>query len=801
MNCARDKYKATQFQSSIERVSQSQLDCSELSRSPSDCSELSRSPSDCSELSRSSSDCSEVSRSQSDCSEVSRSQSYIILKTAVQNVSMQVEYVSDKIKSVRIAENTDGFQEYQIDNMFRRKSDIFVSNVFLEIINSTQNFAFLNCNYSPYYNDKVFYGFTMSDTEDQSFTNILEILDFKLKGFQSNCSIKQWLLIEIIDLNIDNIHVNTIYGEKPLRIIIQKIQQTNDFELILWYQNIILKTFIKLLNDRIIKYLNLHKLPFDKSILHKLNKIFNLLFEYDNLPKTLRKCIKESRNEIHITSNNNGIYNTCLSDYVDENQKEFEIVISDVRDSMTSPKQKLKNFLRNIMDVFDSFTCFFQLYQLLNHEFNSYFYIPYIKTHKKINDFIRAINNQSTQPPSVTNVYDKYFGCCRYAKGLYQACFEVTVKLNNSSMESIDELEKLFLEADAILTKVEQFIVQVIREVDFSFVTILYQILPLLQISKTQLFKTKNLYDSVRLVHVIMNLLNDYGLEFCKPPDFNFMLFNNMEFGSIGRLKMIFSEIEKSVTDIKKFHNQYVQSVHSLQAVYTAYYQNERYLSSYDEIIKVYWKGDATSLKSICEFTIKNITLHPYKLYKFYDLYFSFTLAVLYFEIDSLRKDIVENITDGLCSEFNQLLNNYPIENLFPDKFDETSHRLNLFIITILSTKKCKISETDIDEVYNDLPLDERYSRLQTDIKQDLQSLDLQILFELAPVNHTPYTICQQDNTPSKPKECKISFKKLISQPKKPEKSTSLTKIDNQEMSALAIILSAIQAAMDGFQV
>jgi len=169
-------------------------------------------------------------------------------------------------------------------------------------------------------------------------------------------------------------------------------------------------------------------------------------------------------------------------------------------------------------------------------------------------------------------------------------------------------------------------------------------IIPLIEILSNDLTENIDYYGSKRLVYVMMTALNKYTLEYCNPPQYNFLLFNNYNFDIIGQLPKIKSnlidmtnqEMLSSSSEILKFYKLFISQVDIFES-----FKN----------INFTWKGETKNISELY-LNVTSIVVSPYHIYDFFNLIFKFIAAALYYELQMQESILLNNkgkIAENIC--------------------------------------------------------------------------------------------------------------------------------------------------------
>lgn len=694
----------------------------------------------------------------------------LLIDTIVLKSLVSLYFKCDYIKTIH---NHKHYFVVENENVFNNKlSDNVIIQTVFETINELQQFVVMNCELSTtHVHHKQFYGFVLSDNflfneskHNDIKTFLLSIKPINLESpILKNCTIKQMLLenivmtscVDKISCEIYNAEWNTNYGLVSVKDVFERIQHSLfNLDVIFWYQELILKTIMKIICRKLLNFFDTNSHVYAKSVetfrnafktiyLEVLSKfsglpinlidLFALLASkqeyelYRNNVYTKVNNYLDSLKEINLktaTNTNAQKYNKHDRDLnlilngigvFDDEESKFTIDYGNV-DEQSLKDSSLDDFMNNMIKYSHDFKCFFHIYSLVYKEKNKY-YMPFINNPKKINSFVRNIilnhanlmNNKRNkedkqfiekygqfilrtwnikQLDEKLNTSDRQFKHlvndeCKFVRGLYHYCFETIIYLNNGSTEFLDSKDKYYSEARQSLIIIKNYLIDVNYTIteywNHPIFKIAYHLVPVMETVVELFFKDNKLPDLIRLLYMIMTELNKYGVEFCNPPEYNFGLFNNLNFDQ--SMKQISEEIEISLNNIKSIYTKQngKHEFFNLNSLYDMFVKNQIDFIVYSDIIEFYWKGDKKNIEFIYR-NIRSITLYPIYLYEFYDITYKHFISALYYEIydfyrylcQQKNKSVFKNSSSTKdCNKFKGIISkNILEENIFPKYFN-----------------------------------------------------------------------------------------------------------------------------------
>lgn len=603
--------------------------------------------------------------------------------------------------------------EDEDDENHTKGSDDVVVRDFLEIINGLQRFIYANCAIpsEPVYDDtvKALYGYMtgIPISDDVDIDDFLEdISPMNLESCNS-CGVNQMLLINAVTERLGNIKWTTTHGDVSFKKAVDGVQQSNDLEIVFWYQGMLLKTIMKLLFKKTSQYFK-KTMAYPQELFDKFNSMYSEIFsDTSGLPEVLTQFFKL------MLSNTDNVfskvmvidrYTKSLSNIIlveDPNSVSVDFVERVVETYSADEHHDgyagcaLDEFLLQLRLIDGDLKCFLRLFEFLHNDYNRYF-TPFNKNTEKMSLFLQQFFVQS--PEQIREQKRERDICkypnnirCTYVIDLYHFCFEILITLNSMIGVQNNETNNLyFSQAESMLKSIKTHIIFVINHSwNYSLFKTIYNIVPLLETLGEKLLHERRLNGLKRLVNLIMTELNVFGLEYCTPPDYNFLLFNNIDFGKVGKTSTeIRSEINEIMDQMRTdgVKQQYL-SVNTFLRVYE---DMSPYFASYDQIILIDWKGEQKNIGEL-------YCTSPLHLYTFYGIYFKFSIAALFYELNDIHKK--KKISQTNCATFYNVLLETPLFFKFPGRFrkiiDDVNEYSKLLNSVASSEQPPQVEETD----------------------------------------------------------------------------------------------------------
>lgn len=250
---------------------------------------------------------------------------------------------------------------------------------------------------------------------------------------------------------------------------------------------------------------------------------------------------------------------------------------------------------------------------------------------------------------------------------------------------------KFFVLAVEVMLQVKSFLLDLTKNsLHFPHLKIVYSVSPLIELMEKNTLN--DYFDIKRIIYAVMTELNSYVIEFCNPPDHNYLAFNNMDFGKIG---LIFNDVgleikqaQTKINNSRPFANKYHDylSIRSLSSLLI-----RSKFEMYANRIKLNWKGKQLSVGNIDTYLMDTVS-SPYKMYSLYLIYMKFCLAATFFEIYEyfcIRRLKVGSALD----EFSK------IKDIYPTEFVDITENVYLFMSYFTDPENNKILINNLTQV------------------------------------------------------------------------------------------------------
>lgn len=557
-----------------------------------------------------------------------------------------------------------------------RASDSEMVGITLEAINSIQNFVALNCGLpTSFYENNNLALFAREDIEsnDGRITTFLSnIAPIGLESYV-HCTSKRWwslLHSDGIREELGRVLWKTDDGDIRVDDVIIKMKTSHVLQLNFWYEKQFLYTIMKILFTKALGYFTSSK-TFNSQLVDAFKDLYSyVLFEYGEVSDGLNTCFT-----ILISQNTESTFSECsptlnvITEYINSLQN----IVLDTTES------EYKTFsVDRIVQNIEDFKCFMHTVGLFINE-NSLSYMPFNNT--PIKSGAVKDSAEKVKDPRKTNKNDdkqRYSLDCSLIRNLYLLCLESIFSLNFANSRIGDDRAFFYNETYTIITLIKNSLLKLSsNDFDFArFITIITHVVPLIDRENSKL-ESLDYFDIKRLIYLIVTELNRYALEHCNPPQNQFLLFNNTNFGAMGLLDIVINETKKILSELTNstfidlYHTEKVLSITN----FFTDYENHRpvELEMYDDVIQFVWKGEKKKIKEIYEI-ISSTVMSSLYLYAFYDLNLKFSMAAFYYELNKLVKN-TKNLYEILTSKYKsifitEILN--ALDNNFPEYFNST---------------------------------------------------------------------------------------------------------------------------------
>ncbi|VVC35980.1 Hypothetical protein CINCED_3A006862 [Cinara cedri] len=592
-------------------------------------------------------------------------------------------------------------ENYLVDN--------FISKEVLIQINDIQRILAYNCQLPIIiYDSKHFYGFPkyeldLNDDTIQIFLDSLTGIDFDEPTM--NCDLYTMLLGDIImnqnDISSDEISAVLFHfecGEVSAKQFFVEIEQSHDLEVIYWYMKAVYNAIMQIIFLKI----NIHfglEIGIKELSVEVINifEEFNFLFSfYTGLVPELVNGFYNLNDETEFKSSRmekikNGIELYLESIQKDNHLKKSQLPFVEVRaDRIESTT--IDEFMFAMAEHITKYKCFVRLFESLNTEYTRY-YSPLMNKIKKINSFMHinlctkykfveksvvTLDAPSLSPWIIEPLNGNIRGNqdnCNYLKNMYQFSYEHFQALSTNSLSSDINTDHCKEVGRNLYHAIYYISFIITKNDDMSLLEITYNLISVELFTKGNLNRKVLCTDLERLLCVIITQLNSYMLEYCTSTssDYNPLLIDDEPINPINT-----DDFLKKI-DISAIVN---TTLPNLDALFNAYENTYPNIKAYDNVIQFYWNGECKSISQIFA-NLNNIILGSSYIYAFYDIYFKFFLAVIYYETKTLfntlesiykeTKAVDSSAQFNFKTSMSKIINKNIInDNFFPEHFKKT---------------------------------------------------------------------------------------------------------------------------------
>lgn len=550
-----------------------------------------------------------------------------------------------------------------------KKTDMQIIQLCLEEMISLQSFLSMNCLTVPSDKHTSFFQDFSIKSQDAKTININEVLhDLQISGIQVNerqCNNEYMFLEYFIQEPTSNdpisVEILSAYiqesDEKFVKLsdMLNSVIFSYDMDYIYFFQNSVLLTIVKLVLRKTI-----------------------MIFEEEESTEDINHIVSQTNTNI---TNIVSMYHTMLP----ANFTESFTILNNVCNSSEAKTIKIQN-LRNHYYSLTSIhfenefhsanNTIHSILELLNNEFNNFncFHLTYNIVRGQQDRYYLPLVTEKV--PLLPNYDDIRANCC-FVVDIYSLSYQARMYYNDTTSKySLITIPKEILQiAFSIFSSIKIYMIKLINEKpseNSDLLKMAYNIAIIL-VNIPKVFKISiKVFEIRRIIDVVFAELNKYGIKYCLPPNFNYLLFNNIDFNNFGNrehiqltMKSFFKNYEFDHVEFDKM-NKDMYTFLDVQYLYESYIKNSFTIKKYQLHILTFWNGQLSTFVNI--FTDLTVfTLNPSRLYAFYDIYFKFFIAVVYYEvIEILNKKSIQDIHTGFKAITNSnLLTNFSCTN-FP---------------------------------------------------------------------------------------------------------------------------------------
>lgn len=511
----------------------------------------------------------------------------------------------------------------------------------------------------------------------------------------------------------------------------EKVARTHDLDVILWYQKVVYDVLLRLLCFKAKR--ELLRLPYGERAVEITQGFDVLSFmwaESTDAPPVLANALSSLAAGKALNQQDEAAVTKAVTDFLNSQiamppERPLRLPSFNVNVYYKVTDSKLEPFMDAIINRVDDYKCFVRLFRTLNADYRKY-YMPHARNLRRVYKFVRqkacvvktgasgsradgkgpetdgsttetvrsrprpslpesgeggsgsnesGIRKERKKKSPVVEIRktpDNDDNVCSGLIGMYQYCFETLLVLNDCRAAEVREPGaglSCLPEVGKNIEAVAWYLASASNLRDHSIKKMSFDVAAV-QTMAGDRFWLGGLYDELqRHLYVVMAELNKSGLQFCRPPKYGYLLFNNVDVSSTGQHRRFHVWWNKFMPTVGPEPG---AKLSKLDVLIGEYRDNARDFVRYRRAVKLYWKGATMSADEIFR-NASHAVSGPDYAYALYDVYFRFSLAAMYYEAQSLFKtaDVVYNADPSLIKNFHRVFDVFVEksavdENCFP---------------------------------------------------------------------------------------------------------------------------------------
>lgn len=562
--------------------------------------------------------------------------------------------------------------------------DVMITGI-LETINAIQTFVALNCDMLDRYHNKHFHGISINELHpnDNLINELLQDIkeDIQIETPLELCDVGHMLLEKILlsenivsnELSKLQVYVNR--SSMTVNQILEKVKSVRNLETVFWYQTIVFTAIVKMICFKI-----KHVISTLANLYSEIKIGFEILLTFffpifTNLPNELVYNFKLLATKQAFAPNEINNMNKAMEDFLKKKEDVVGETLKFPHFNIVIPTDAqldagLQDFVSDIVNNIEDYKCFMRLFGFLNNEYTKYYMFPLFNSDKVKNFVDNEINknygkNEKTEPSTSkslpftrmaveqvreiseeqeNNTEEKIIDMgCNFFINMYQYYFENSIILKNARekyYETTPSYLQLLTSNIYTVSSCLNSLTSMYRERTSN--RIAFNLMAMVEVLGRRIYDRAE-YDSIsRLISVGKAELNTYGLEYCKPPRYNYLLFNNIDLDTTGIRKRIRNENNtffKLVSETYKFK----RNVPAIRDLWLFYDGQLQYFNAYEHIISLHWKGEKRSIGEIFENLKYTVSSSPYA-YALSDVYYKFAVATIHYETAIMMNNVDQHI-------------------------------------------------------------------------------------------------------------------------------------------------------------
>jgi len=643
--------------------------------------------------------------------------------------------------------------------------DTRIVQLTVEELNALQSFLSMNCSTVQSFDDKhpQFTGYWITKIGNvtpglqNTINNLLSSLEkINLESDHPICSVSQMLFSNFLNLPSDEIITNDIMlakfkfplkgsssiassssqptyeNEESIMILhlLEQLEEPQDIELVIFYQNCIITTIMKLALTKTEKLVLQNQIDLSeiKILIENVNTEMEKNIEqfpdlFVNGFKILNEIIKKN---VEIKSELED-YRRLLHNIDIDNE------ISLTKYEETSDEEYMQKLLKKVFNHINDFKCYYQSIKCQITEHNKYYKI-----------FNKNKKTQSLKHPGGDkNISNEK---CYYIFNIYLICYQAVIYINERIERNIQEDGEtiLFERIWAAVKSVQYYIHTVLKmfKKDFHFREMASKIaIVLVNFKKKSSAELKN-YHAERIFNVVMTELNTFETKHCDHSKFNFLLINNINWINFGKGQLIEESNRKYIgifysTLSEDFLLNNLDPKQNLEH-FDIGYLNETFIKPseivnyYGKYITFIWKGKKLNILEIYK-DATLLILNYEDLNELYGIYFKFFAASVYFEMKEILDRNKISIIESGFYKLKEHLSNFLLD-LFPNNLHSLIEDIHSLLNISSKTTSKKVLTADSSLKRKKEKIEERFKKFSVEFRKSnapMQKLNRTVLMKV----------------------------------------------------------------------
>lgn len=304
-------------------------------------------------------------------------------------------------------------------------------------------------------------------------------------------------------------------------------------------------------------------------------------------------------------------------------------------DSQISEIKLLKSInvlIQIITDNKDNYACFYDFFKHVQNSYNAY-YKPLVNSKK----YLILKFDTKNQPEK-----------CLFIKNiLILGNYAFTESNKYVRTLASEENAKYFNNLNNTLKNIKHYFLLIVQRSieDMDILTMAYEISAILVNFTLNSDDEWLQFKAKRVLNLIINEMNMYGIKYCSSTNTNFWSLNNNRvcIDNNDNIETV-NESIKNFLECNLKNNIFCHFIHSeeciehyfsIQYFHQTFVKYSSYIRSYEENIKILWNGSLHNLDEVF-LNASKIVFNPLTVFALYDTFFKFNAAVLYFWISEI---------------------------------------------------------------------------------------------------------------------------------------------------------------------